>query len=529
VKDLLRTARLDVTGGPGTIDTESKPPRLYAEESYLVRLRRGTFPPNLAATTTTLPGGEVRLLRFGNFVGLADVDGVTVRVDSRRITVPDFERMLTELVEDVQNTPSRVQPPTGATFDRPFAQGDDVQLLEYVVIRDAVAGKGPHDLESALTRILARPHERLTDERIERPIWAADRINGRTLVELVARPIERISVPPDSPFANLAITRRLDGSLPARVEVVRSVPTTDTLENRFVATVLDRCLALVRSIAARAARDSSPAMKPLHAEAIGVADTLERWRSHRVLEGLQPLRRLPTTSTVLRGRPGYRDVLRFYADLLGRTRLFPPTAADQIVALRNVAQLYEWWCFFRVVAAASEALDTPAELDPRSADWEGAKMGYGLTADFGNGIRIQFNRTFSKSAGPYHSYSLMLRPDILVETPSGRHLFDAKFAFELTGAWVAADDDDGQAGGGVARAWRSHIHKMHSYRDALENVRSVRVLYPGESAEWHEVSESLPLDGVGALPLRVGNAGDAEALCSLLKKLFLAEASEEAA
>jgi hypothetical protein len=176
-----------------------------------------------------------------------------------------------------------------------------------------------------VARILARPHERLAEEPVDRPIWAADRINGATLIEFAARAVDRIRVPADSPLGGSPITLRLAGVLPARIRVSRSIPTTDTLENRFVATVLDRCLAIVRAVSAYAARDSGPAMEPLRAEAVQLAATRQRWRRHRVLEDLRPLRRLPTTSTVLRGRPGYRDVLRLYAELLGRTRIIPPT------------------------------------------------------------------------------------------------------------------------------------------------------------------------------------------------------------
>ena len=114
-----------------------------------------------------------------------------------------------------------------------------------------------------MARILARPHERLAEEPVDRPIWAADRINGASLSELAARAVDRIRVPPDSPLGGSPITLRLAGVLPARIRVGRSIPTTDTLENRFVAAVLDRCLAIVRAVSAHAARDSGPAMEPV--------------------------------------------------------------------------------------------------------------------------------------------------------------------------------------------------------------------------------------------------------------------------
>lgn len=430
--------------------------------------------------------------------------------------------MIEELVAAVRGLPSRALPPTGAAFDRPLLTAEDIDLLAYLVVRYALRGHGPHDLTAAMARILARPHERLADERANRPIWAADRIDGRTLVEIASRPAERIPVPSDSTLAGSPITLRLGGLVPARIVVRRSIPTSDTLENRFVATVLDQCLAIVRTVGAHAARASSPAMEPLRAEAAQLGATLERWRLHRVLEDLPSLRRLPTTSNVLRGRPGYRDVLRLYADLLGRTRVVPPAAAMRIVGLRDIAALYEWWCFFQVVDAVSETLGPPERVDPPARTWQGVELGQGLTAHFSAKVRVEFNRSFSRGhAGKHRSYSVMLRPDVLVETPRERHVFDAKFAFEPLGSSLEDDDDDreeDESRAGRARRW--HVHKMHTYRDALDGVASVRVLYPGSTAEWYPAGTDRARHGVGSLPLRVGNAADSSALCSLMKELI---------
>lgn len=519
---ILETRHLEVVGPSGTIDPSSDPPLLYAEETYVVHPRAGgVVRPGLAGALTVLPGAREGRLRFGNFVGLAEFDGRIVRVDSRRISVPQADRMIEELVAAVRGLPSRALPPTGAAFDRPLVAAEDIDLLAYLVVRDAVRGRGPHDLTAAMARILARPHERLADERADRPIWAADRIDGRALVEIASSPAERIRVPPHSILAGSPIALRLGGVVPARIRVDRSIPTNNTLENRFVATVLDRCLAIVRTVAAHAARSSSAAAEPLRAEAAQLATTLERWRLHRVLEDLRPLRRLPTTSTVLRGRPGYRDVLRLYADLLGRTRIVPPSSAIRIVGLRDIAALYEWWCFFQVVHAVSDTFGPPVRVDPATPTWQGAELGQGLTAHFSGSARVEFNRSFSRSQGGKHrSYSVPLRPDILVETPRERHILDAKFAFEPFGSSFSDDDDDSEDESRAGRARRWHIHKMHTYRDALDRVASVRVLYPGSTDEWYPVGPPGARHGVGSLPLRVGSAADSSALRSLMKELI---------
>ena len=79
------------------------------------------------------------------------------------------------------------------------------------------------------------------------------------------------------------------------------------------------------------------------------------------------------------------------------------------------------------------------------------------------------------------------------------------------------DDEDESIAG---RAWRAHIHKMHTYRDALDRVASVRVLYPGSTEDWYPAGPHGARQGVGSSPLRVGNAADSSALRSLLKELI---------
>lgn len=58
-----------------------------------------------------------------------------------------------------------------------------------------------------------------------------------------------------------------------------------------------------------------------------------------------------------------------------------------------------------------------------------------------------------------------------------------------------AGEDDIEGLQGLSRPWSSDIHKMHTYRDALNDVRSVRVLYPGARADWHGVGSSSAPEG----------------------------------
>ena len=68
----------------------------------------------------------------------------------------------------------------------------------------------------------------------------------------------------------------------------------------------------------------------------------------------------------------------------------------------------------------------------------------------------------------------------------------------------------------------STYETAHTYRDALENVRSVRILYPGTEASFHPAHGAVNglHDGVGALPLRPGDAVQMMQLRDVLSALI---------
>ncbi|MCY4400891.1 MAG: nuclease domain-containing protein [Gemmatimonadetes bacterium] len=161
----------------------------------------------------------------------------------------------------------------------------------------------------------------------------------------------------------------------------------------------------------------------------------------------------------------------------------------------------------------------------------------GGTFEWDPGVRLVYNRRFSRPQGRHwHSYSVPLIPDIALRVPSGPnaglHLFDAKFRVKaLTDVGLAAGDkdaDDEKARERAGSFKRADIYKMHAYRDAIPDARSVWILYPGGEFRFFGVpgngglaggrvvssAEGLPeeVDGVGAIPVApvVGGEGGDE-------------------
>ena len=183
--------------------------------------------------------------------------------------------------------------------------------------------------------------------------------------------------------------------------------------------------------------------------------------------------------------------------------------------------------FFRLVHEVSAVLGSPPVRSGRLASGHfGIDFPAGGTFEWASGVLLVYNEHFSRSRkGRRHSYSVPLRPDIALSIPdgpnAGLHLFDAKFRVRaLADVGFGGSDKDGddeKVGERAGSFKRGDIYKMHAYRDAIPDARSVWILYPGgefrffgvpgggEEAGGQVIASpaGLPgeLQGVGAIPL----------------------------
>lgn len=473
---------------------------IQAESPYLVRDYDGL---ELSQVVERRTGSSDGWLRMGNFVGDATLGGRRIVVTSTRATAVQVDRMLVDLTDALSALPTGFAAPVGIAYDRAALAGHEVLSQAYAFIRDAMRPVGPHDLPAAVHRIFARPHERLLREERDLPVGRVDRLDGSALVGIASRPDRLVPVKPGGHAASTELAGRLGGRLPDAVRSSTSQPSVKTVENRFVRTVIEAARFVVRSFEGRVRASGHPAAASHSAEARALAAQLDLWLRHPLMAAVTPVSLLPLHSTVLRGRPGYRDVTRFYLDMIARSRLLDGETARRVIDARDVAAIYECWCYTQVAASVARALDLPAAACPTR---EGA-FGYDLTrggvAHVGD-VRVSFNRTFRgvEGGGAGRSYSVELRPDIVVEHPDRRlDLFDAKFKRDVVLSGSSESDDADQETLTTYR--RGDLYKMHAYRDAI-GARSVWVVYPGTGAlEAHAAPDD---GGVGAIPLLPGES-----------------------
>ncbi len=335
------------------------------------------------------------------------------------------------------------------------------------------------------------------------------------------------------------LIRALRGHLPERVEERHVQATFDTAENRFVKSFLqsaDGVIDKMRSIAASAV-SSDAFRRKITLECDHLTGLLRPVIGNPIWRDVGPMVHLPASSTVLQMRRGYRDVYRHFAKMRLAARV--PLRADlvrDLLEAKDIAQLYEVWCFFALVRELTVLLGTPKRADGMRVDPLQVTVPWELECAWSDGTRVLYNPRFSRSRARQHSFSVPLRPDIAVEITdgpnSGFHLFDAKFKVDHLSTFMPLDDggtglDSGETEERQGTFKRGDLYKMHAYRDAIPDARSVWILYPGTDVRYFSehlapvtISDSLPMvpNGVGAIPALPGD-GQLSALRTVLLRL----------
>lgn len=470
------------------------------------------------------------IISFGNFVGQVQLFGAKIVVESEKLGTEGFQKMLEHVCEFGQslifsmNGRLNLEAASHSVNSEIFAF-QQAQMLR-AEMRPQLGSRG---MRTWLQIIQNTATRHLTRERQLRRIEYARRVDGLTIQSIVRSPAPLLKVSrqaPDKvgPIAQ-ALRMREDppgtGRLPQRLSqnVVRTG--FDTPENRFAKYAL---LSLQR-LAVRFANHNKVS-KSSRTEFEDIGGTLRRLlsRPHFSEVKINPSVR---PSMALRRMPGYQDLLEFWIRLHCPVA-FPPREKLQLfLEGRDVAKLYEYWVFVSVVSA----LQTIFELGESKpfiatiANEAGQSLSDGLRVELSEKLSVTYNKSFSRSKRS--AYSTPLRPDVLISFGEKIIGLDAKYRLQRIDSWTEDDEDSDNNGGATYK--RADLYKMHTYRDAILNLKSVFVAYPGTATvlfskdfrECVESSELQSFEGVGAIALRPDSKFPSNALCKILEGLLL--------
>lgn len=373
--------------------------------------------------------------------------------DRRKLTRDDFDAMVREILDDTFALFSL------SSFRKGIARGSGnrpppIARLEF--LRSRIA-----ELEETAKGIARAPRRTLTAEDAELPYHRAVRATGPEILRSM-RSGRMLRETHNGPSR---LPETLRGYLPERIRVRRRQSSLDLPEHRQMAACLSAWSSWLGNAAVMLARASAPDDTELKGlQAAWAARCRKLARRVGQLADLPPFAEAGegnahlTLSSLFRRDPAYRRFFRIYQDInLGIAAVFGDFLQ---MPLARTFELYELWCFLRLVRAGAEAYG-PAGLAVSDLFITEAAGGVtirteAVTVPVGGGWKLCFQkqyREFWKEADGRGSYSRVMIPDIVIACEAGQGaparliVLDAKYRIE----------------DGLPDA----LNSIHTYKDAL--------------------------------------------------------------
>jgi hypothetical protein len=383
---------------------------------------------------------------------------VTTDADRRKLTRADFDAMVREILEDTFALFSL------SPFRRAIARGTGerappVARLEF--LRSRIG-----ELEQVVTRISHFPRRRLAATETAVPYHQAKRATGREIVRsfqrsrILSETGTRSRLPPE-----------LSGRLPSTLRIRRRHDTEDLPEHREMAACLRSWRAWLLGAADQLGRAEAAGDLEMRATAqVWSRRCVVLARRIGALCELSPFADVPesparlTLTSLFRNDPYYRRFYRLWQDLnLGIAAVF----GDFLdLPLARTFELYELWCFLRLVRAAADewGADDMAAASLFTSTPSGALTiaSGAVTVPVGGGWKLCFQksyREFWNEDDGRGSYSRIMTPDVVAwrdrdGQPGRLIVLDAKYRI-----------DDGL---------NDALNSIHTYRDALVSEEAGR-------------------------------------------------------
>lgn len=495
------------------------PPGYFFEANEVVTCSKvpskrnmGRLSPNIYVGTLTL---YVCKESSAERIGKVRLEVQSLKADYRS----DYRHMLEEITEYCTDLLMQVQTPILQKFTSDFDKDAKTLYQKFAFIKSIV---DTDEFNDAIHKIASNPVTHWTDTQRSKDIRSVKRITNAGVRQILNHK-ERIPLPEEHQLSKLL------NSVPSKIQVSTKKESLDTPENRFVKHALQYFAAFCMEVQT----------KVLDAKFSKEVETLiekfEQFLSHSMFKEISHPNLIPLNSPVLQRKEGYREVLRVWLmfDLAAKLAW---QGGDDVYegGKRDVAVLYEYWLFFKLMDLAKEVfgLEPPKveELIEATADGLALKLKQGrelpIRGIYETGthkfeVQYSYNRTFggNKVYPKGGSWTREMRPDytfsiwpygITAEKAEEEELmvhvhFDAKYKVENLGVSLFEEGDgttlkEEKTEERKGTYKRADLLKMHAYKDAIRRTVGAYILYPG-SVTTQKIGYHDILPGLGAFAL----------------------------
>jgi len=462
-------------------------------------------------------------INFKNYVGLTRIGNVHIKIKNNKIGEELYDSILKFITCKYANLVFSFNKSVGLGYKKDKI-GKDIAFLQYIFLKTFLLDHSPN-IDEIFNIIHSMTHKKLISEYEQCMINEVDDTDIIGSMQFLLSPDNLTILPSEHPLAltilakNLNL-RTLQRYYPKEARRTKKYYTFDTNENRFTLFFLKNIVRLLTELENSIVNISGTYLNPDISSNIGkMRKKIAYFLSNPMWNEVGVMKYIPMQSTILQKKDGYRQLFRLYSlmQLSLRYQFFTENFRN-LIEIKDIATLYEYWCFFLVKDVIEEKYRPLRYNIIVSNDATEEKLIEGLHITYEHNIDLYYNYTASGSQGinlhnpelngyeASDSCSHNFRPDIVITRHDGKKLvLDAKYkGRNNSNGFYGNEDDDGT----IQRYKEEDLDKMHTYRDALKNVSGAFALYPGNNyINYPSHGAKKKFQGVGALPLRPVSSG----------------------
>ena len=505
----------------------------FMDEDEIVRFSHSPRHPNAGTLKTGIYVGSLSLAirdtELDCEIAKVNIEIKSVKAEYRT----DYRKMLEDITAYYTDLVLMQGSPVTQKLEIDNDTPQQTLYQRYAFVRSIVESSA---FQEAINKIVASPVRKWEETIVERDVSNVKRLSRRNMHQ-IASSRDRIPVYNGD---EIGLPHGLN-SVPRKLTVAYKRDTLDNQENQFVKFVLRSFSSFCSEL-----RGKKNANDRLKAEIDKTMDVLNGHLSTLFFKQVSMPSQLNLNSPVLQRKEGYREILQAWLmfDLAAKLSW---KGGDNVyeAGKRNVAVLYEYWVFFKLLEVISRVFDidpvsvnklVKTDADRINLEIQQGKMTMieGLY-DAGSrkfNVRFYYNRTFAHTREDEEldksgSWTMNMRPDYTLSIWPGEisidqaeredlivHIhFDAKYRVNKIDLGVDDSMNDEQMSEALLNEKkeqeegiykRADLLKMHAYKDAIRRTSGAYILYPGTVQRrlkgFHEI-----IPGLGAFCLTPSN------------------------
>lgn len=505
----------------------------FIKENEIVRFSHSPRHPNAGTFKTGIYVGSLTLLikdtALNSEVAKVDIEIKSVKAEYRT----DYRKMMEDITAYYTDLVLMQGSPVTQKLEIDYDTPQQTLYQRYAFVRSIVESNA---FQEAIHKIISNPVRKWEETIVERNVCNVKRLSRKNMHQ-IATSRDRIPV---QNGCDMGLPIEI-GSVPRTLTVAYKRDTLDNPENQFIKFVIRSFSSFCSDL-----RSKKNANDRLKAEIDKTMDVLNGHLNTLFLKQVSMPSQLNLNSPVLQRKEGYREILQAWLmfDLAAKLSW---KGGDNVyeAGKRNVAVLYEYWVFFKLLEVISRVFD----IDPVSinnlvktdADQINLEIQQGKTTmieglyDAGRrkfNVRFYYNRTFvhtreSEELYKAGSWTMNMRPDYTLSIWPGEidmeqaekedlivHIhFDAKYRVNKVDFGLDDSVNEEQMSKDLLNEKkeqeegiykRADLLKMHAYKDAIRRTSGAYILYPGTVHRrlkgFHEI-----IPGLGAFCLTPSN------------------------